>query len=201
MFNIGLGEVLFIAILILVFVGPERLPQLMKQLGEYTAQIRRVIRNFNQEFAEELKPLHEIRNLADDLNPTRQLGNLIDPDVQRSAPKRPEYEKPKSNPMSQISQAASEEGSGQSTTAPPDASGSKETPANPMAQISQAMMAQSTDNDSGQPTIATPYAPGAKTPDTSPMAKISQAMTGQDTPAQPESSSEAHSTSDDTQEA
>jgi len=201
MFNIGLGEVLFIAILILVFIGPERLPQLMRQLGEYTAQIRRVIRNFNQEFAEELKPLHEIRNLADDLNPTRQLGNLIDPDVQRSTPKRPEYEKPKSNPMSQISQSASEEGSGQSTVAPPDASGSKETPANPMAQISQAMMAQSTDNDSGQPTIVTPYAPGAKTPDTSPMAKISQAMTGQDKPAQPESSSEAQPTSDDTQEA
>jgi len=201
MFNIGLGEVLFIAILVLVFIGPERLPQLMKQLGEYTAQVRGVIRNFNQEFAEELKPLHEIRNLADDLNPTKQLGNLLDPDVQRSAPKRPEYEKPKSNPMSQISQAASDGGSGQSAIAPPDASGSEGTPANPMAQISQVMMAQSTDNDSGQPTIATPYAPEAKTPATSPMARISQAMAGQDAPVQPESSSEAQPTNDGTPEA
>ena len=65
MFNIGLGEVLFIAILILVFIGPERLPKLMRQLGEYTAQIRAVIRGLNQEFSDELKPLYEIKNLAD----------------------------------------------------------------------------------------------------------------------------------------
>jgi len=88
MFNIGLGELLFIAILILVVIGPERLPQLMRQLGEYTAQVRGIIRSFNQQFAEELKPLHDIRGLADELNPTKQLGNLIDPDVQRQAPKR-----------------------------------------------------------------------------------------------------------------
>jgi len=199
MFNIGLGEILFIAILVLVFIGPERLPQLMRQLGEYTAQIRGVIRSFNQEFAEELKPLHEIRGLADDLNPTKQLGNLIDPDIQREAPKRPEPVKPKSNPMSQISQSSVGDGSDQSTSTQADESGSEGTAANPMAQISQAM-AQSTNSDSGQAVTSLAYAPGAKTSATSPMAKISQAMAVQGTPAQPEDSPEKTASSDTTAE-
>lgn len=140
MFNIGLGELLFIAILILVVIGPERLPSLMRQLGGYTAQVRGIIRSFNQQFAEELKPIHEIRGLADELNPTKQLGNLLDPDVQRQAPKRPESVKPESNPMSQISQAE-KGGAAEPTVAPTPEPG--ERPANPMAQISQ-VMSQST---------------------------------------------------------
>ena len=142
MFNIGMGELLLIAILVLVFIGPERLPKIMRQLGEYTAQIRKMIRSFNQEFAEELRPLHEIRGLADELNPTKQFGNLIDPDVQRTAPKRPATATPATNPMSQIGQASANGPTGQPTIAPPHAPG--ERPANPMAQISEAMAAQST---------------------------------------------------------
>ena len=143
MFNIGIGELLFIAILVLVFIGPERLPKMMRQLGEYTAQIRKVIRSFNQEFADELKPLHEIRSLADEINPSRQLGNLIDPDVQRAAPKRRPAATPAANPMSQIGQSPADAPTEQPTIAPPHAPG--ERPANPMAQISQAMGAQSAD--------------------------------------------------------
>ncbi len=148
MFNIGIGELLFIAILVLVFIGPERLPKMMRQLGEYTAQIRKVIRSFNQEFAEELKPLHEIRSLADEINPTRQLGNLIDPDVQRTAPKRRPAATPATNPMSQIGQSSPDTPTGQPTIAPPHAPG--ERPANPMAQISQAMGVQSADPQTGK---------------------------------------------------
>jgi sec-independent protein translocase protein TatB len=134
MFNIGIGELLFIAILVLVFIGPERLPKIMRQLGEYTAQIRAIIRSFNQEFAEELRPLHEIRGLADELNPTKQLGNLIDPDVQRPAPKRTPPPVRTTNPMAQISQSTTN-AAAEPTIAPPHASG--ERPPNPIAQISQ----------------------------------------------------------------
>jgi len=154
MFNIGMGELLLIAILILVFIGPERLPKMMRQLGEYTAQIRKVIRSFNQEFAEELKPLHEIRGLADELNPAKQLGNLVDPDVQRTAPKRRPAATPTANPMSQIGQSSSDTPTtGQPTIAPPHAPG--ERPANPMAQISQVMGDRETgkpvDQETGKP--------------------------------------------------
>ncbi|HEY53877.1 MAG TPA: twin-arginine translocase subunit TatB [Caldilineae bacterium] len=138
MFNIGIGELLFIAILILVFIGPERLPKIMRQLGEYTAQVRTIIRNFNQEFAEELRPLHEIRSLADELNPTAQLGNLIDPDVQRPAPKQTPAAPRTTNPMSQLGGQPSTTAPpavGQPTIAPPHAPG--ERPPNPVAQIAQ----------------------------------------------------------------
>ena len=135
-----------IAILVLIFIGPERLPKLMRQLGEYTAQVRGVIRSLNQEFAEELKPLHEIRGLADDLNPTRQLGNLLDPDVQRSAPKRREPAKANANPMSQISHSSSDGGSSQPALMPM----TQEPFVNPMTQISQAMKKQATTAQPGE---------------------------------------------------
>ena len=78
MFNIGIGELLFIAVLALIVLGPERLPKVMRQLGEYAHTLRTVLANFNAEFAEELKPLNEIRSLAQDLNPMRQLGAAMD---------------------------------------------------------------------------------------------------------------------------
>lgn len=160
MFNIGMGELLFIAILILVVIGPERLPTLMRQLGEYTAQIRRIIRNFNQEFADELKPLHEIRNLADDLNPTKQLGNLLDPDVQRPTPKRAEPVQPKTNPMSQIAQAADGVSHDEISAATPDAPAPQQQSGNPMAQISQVMMQSNPTQSEGEAETA----PSSDTP-------------------------------------
>lgn len=78
MFNIGLGELLFIAVLALMVLGPERLPKLMRQLGDIVYQIRVVINQFNSQFAEELKPIREIQSLATDLNPMRQIGGALD---------------------------------------------------------------------------------------------------------------------------
>jgi sec-independent protein translocase protein TatB len=78
MFNIGLGEIVFIALLALIFIGPERLPRLMRQLGEVVYQLRLLLSQFNREFAEELKPLQEIQALREELNPVRQIGNVID---------------------------------------------------------------------------------------------------------------------------
>ncbi len=86
MFNIGLGEIVFIALLVLIFIGPERLPGLMRQLGEIVYQLRVVIFQFNREFAEELKPLQEIQALREELNPVRQIGNVID---RVASPERP----------------------------------------------------------------------------------------------------------------
>ena len=41
MLSIGLTEIIFIAILAVVVVGPERLPQVMRQLGRWYGQLRR----------------------------------------------------------------------------------------------------------------------------------------------------------------
>jgi sec-independent protein translocase protein TatB len=81
MFNIGLGEMLFIAILALIALGPERLPKLMRQLGELAYQVRQVVQQFNTQFADELKPIREIQSLTTELNPMRQIGAALDPSL------------------------------------------------------------------------------------------------------------------------
>lgn len=117
MFNIGLGELVFIALLVLIFIGPERLPKLMRQLGEVVYQLRVVIAQFNREFAEELRPLQEIQALREELNPVRQIGSVIDQVAQPrvttdrglmppppAAPGTPTF-KPGTHPMAQLTQA------------------------------------------------------------------------------------------------
>jgi len=42
MFGIGFSEILLIAVVALVFVGPKRLPELAKQFGKFFVQMRRM---------------------------------------------------------------------------------------------------------------------------------------------------------------
>jgi sec-independent protein translocase protein TatB len=54
-FDLGLGEMLVIAVLVIVFVGPDGLPDLMRVLGRFYGQMRRASddlrRTFNAEVA------------------------------------------------------------------------------------------------------------------------------------------------------
>ncbi|NOX64062.1 MAG: hypothetical protein GXP42_19320 [Chloroflexi bacterium] len=85
MFNIGIGELILIAVFVLIFIGPERLPKIMQQMGEVVHQLRLIVAEFNRQFADELRPLQELQGLADDLNPMRQIGNVVDPAAQPGA--------------------------------------------------------------------------------------------------------------------
>ncbi len=83
MFNIGLGELLFIALLILVVVGPERLPKVMGEFGRIVREIRLVVNQMTSQFGEEIQsiqelqqPIQELRQLADDINPVRQMTKI-----------------------------------------------------------------------------------------------------------------------------
>ncbi|MFN7146979.1 MAG: Sec-independent protein translocase protein TatB, partial [Myxococcota bacterium] len=55
MFDFGFGEILVIAVLVIVFVGPDGLPDMMRVLGRFYGQIRRASddlrRTFNAEVA------------------------------------------------------------------------------------------------------------------------------------------------------
>ena len=135
MFNIGLGEILFIALLALIFIGPERLPKVLRQLGEVVHTLRQVIAEFTREFGPELGPLQEMRSLMDDLNPTRQIGRVL------SQPPPPPAPLP--------------------TIAPPAASPLPGWSQNPIAQLSQALAASTATNpgDSDQSSA------GPQTPD------------------------------------
>ena len=92
MFNIGLGELLFIAVLALVVVGPERLPKVMREFGRIVREIRLIINEMTSQFADELQPfqelqqpIQELRQLADDINPVKQVTKIsLDLDAKAS---------------------------------------------------------------------------------------------------------------------
>jgi sec-independent protein translocase protein TatB len=53
MLNVGFGEILLIAALALVVVGPERLPKLLRTAGQYYARLRRSAQELQMAFMDE----------------------------------------------------------------------------------------------------------------------------------------------------
>ncbi len=76
MFNIGMGELFFIILLVLVVVGPERLPGIMREIGKYIYKIRKIVNELTDQFADELRPIQELQQLADDINPVKQVSKI-----------------------------------------------------------------------------------------------------------------------------
>lgn len=55
MFNIGGGELLIIILVIIIFIGPSKLPEVANTLGRLSTTIRR----FNQSFQDEIRDSFE----------------------------------------------------------------------------------------------------------------------------------------------
>jgi sec-independent protein translocase protein TatB len=69
MLNVGFGELLMVVIVVLVVFGPERLPDVARQIGRFLGQVRLT----TQRMLDELKNEAELR----DLNlPDLQVGSL-----------------------------------------------------------------------------------------------------------------------------
>ena len=73
-FGIGLFELVMIAVIALVVLGPERLPGAMREVAKYMKQLRSISHEFQSQFSEELKMLEEI-------DPRRILNEAIDPNA------------------------------------------------------------------------------------------------------------------------
>ncbi len=61
MFGIGFFELLLIAIAVLLLFGPERLPELLRQVGQFVAQVKNYsddARDSVERMAEEIKDSH-----------------------------------------------------------------------------------------------------------------------------------------------
>lgn len=86
-FGIGLFELVLIAIIALVVLGPERLPGAMREVAKYMRQLRQISGEFQSQFSEELQMLDEI-------NPKRIIDDAIKP-----PPKPPAKPAVKSTPL------------------------------------------------------------------------------------------------------
>ncbi|EPE98469.1 Sec-independent protein translocase protein TatB [Rhizobium grahamii] len=99
MFDIGWTELLVIAVVLIVVVGPKDLPPMLRAFGKMTQRARKVAGEFRAQFDEALREadlddvrqtladaqkLNPVNSLRDAMNPLRQMGNDIKADLQKA---------------------------------------------------------------------------------------------------------------------
>lgn len=82
MFDIGWTELLIIAVVAIIVVGPKDLPRMLRSLGRYAGQLRRTAGEFRSQFDEAIREseLDELRNTLQetaDLNPVNQIRDTM----------------------------------------------------------------------------------------------------------------------------
>ncbi|UWU30082.1 Sec-independent protein translocase protein TatB [Rhizobium sp. WSM1274] len=100
MFDIGWTELLVIAVVLIVVVGPKDLPPMLRAFGKMTQRARKVAGEFRAQFDEALREaelddvrqtisdaqkLNPVNSLREAMNPLRQMGNEIKADLQKSS--------------------------------------------------------------------------------------------------------------------
>lgn len=104
MFDLGWSELLVIAVVLIVVVGPKDLPRMLRTFGRTTKQLRSMAGDFRRQFDEALREadLEDVRATADEvrkldprkdiraaMNPMKAVGDEIRSSLQ-SAAKAPE---------------------------------------------------------------------------------------------------------------
>ncbi|WP_431322118.1 Sec-independent protein translocase protein TatB [Rhizobium sp. YTU87027] len=99
MFDIGWTELLVIAVVLIVVVGPKDLPPMLRAFGKMTQRARKVAGEFRAQFDEALREadldevrqtltdaqkLNPVNSLREAMNPLRQMGNEIKADLQKA---------------------------------------------------------------------------------------------------------------------
>ncbi|MBN8954413.1 MULTISPECIES: Sec-independent protein translocase protein TatB [unclassified Rhizobium] len=112
MFDIGWSELVIIAVVALVVIGPKELPATLRTIGKMTARARKVAGEFRAQFDEAMREadlddvrqtiadaqkLNPVNSLREAMNPLRDMGNEIKADLQRAA--TPDKAAPAATPL------------------------------------------------------------------------------------------------------
>jgi sec-independent protein translocase protein TatB len=112
MFDIGWSELVIIAVVALVVIGPKELPSTLRTIGKMTARARKVAGEFRAQFDEAMREadlddvrqtiadaqkLNPVNSLREAMNPLRDMGNEIKADLQRAA--TPDKAAPAATPL------------------------------------------------------------------------------------------------------
>jgi sec-independent protein translocase protein TatB len=75
MFDIGFSELVVIALVALIVLGPKRLPEVARTAGQWLARFRRFVSDVKQDFDRELQhaDLAELQKLKQELDETRRV--------------------------------------------------------------------------------------------------------------------------------
>lgn len=108
MLNIGPGEMLVICVVLLLAVGPEQLPGLIRKIGNLAAQLRSMTDSFRSDF---MSGVEELEQAA---NPKKWADDPFNPDTfsTQSAAVKPTFEDKKDSENGQVSSDDSEPESG-----------------------------------------------------------------------------------------
>ncbi len=81
MFDIGWSELLVIAVVAVVVIGPKELPRLMRTFGHYTGKVRRAAAEFQRQFDDAVREteIDEVRKAMRDFQDTQHNVNLKAP--------------------------------------------------------------------------------------------------------------------------
>ncbi len=83
MFNLQGGELIIVALLALVVLGPEKLPEAARWIGRMYAQLKRMGDGFAQEVRSSIdEPMREVRGLADDLRDSLHDLAVAEPSIE-----------------------------------------------------------------------------------------------------------------------
>ncbi len=83
MFNFQGSELVIILLLALVVLGPEKLPDAIRQMGKAYSELRRMSSSFQQEFRSVVdEPMREMRETADLIRDSADFNSLADGDRQ-----------------------------------------------------------------------------------------------------------------------
>ncbi|MBZ9794713.1 Sec-independent protein translocase protein TatB [Mesorhizobium sp. ES1-4] len=181
MFEVGWTEMLVIAIVMIVVVGPKDLPNMLRTFGRTTAKLRAMAADFQKQFNEALKEaeLDDVKKSVDELrglSPVAEIRKQLNPFEQAAADVRAGVDaamKPKpaadpSAPAASTPQAAEPLKNG--ATIMPGVNGPE---AATPAPISPAMTDEPVVAASTEPVVAPKASAGRKTAKTAPAAKAS----------------------------
>ncbi len=84
MLDIGWSELLVVAVVMIVVVGPKDLPKMLRAFGKATARMRATANEFKQQFNEALKEaeLDDVKTIIDEtrkLDPRSKITQVFDP--------------------------------------------------------------------------------------------------------------------------
>lgn len=104
--SLGAGEILLLAILALLLFGPQRLPEVGRQVGRALAEIRRVSREFEREVQDVTEPFkRELRDASEpfarevrDLESEARRAYEVDDDFSSFATEKDETERRADDP-------------------------------------------------------------------------------------------------------
>jgi len=81
MFEIGWSELLLIAVVALIAIGPRELPTVLRTLGQWTSKLRRMASEFQSQFQEAMREaeLADLKKQVDDMTSQAQSYANFDP--------------------------------------------------------------------------------------------------------------------------